>query len=123
MNLGNFIGIIVIVAALILGFICTFEICRLVITLFASTKKETAVAVNKQACERQILSKNEMTRVKTVFLAEFLCGDKKLTFEVSKETYDSLVLNETGILTYKKKRFLDFRTIPDGGQPNRSESL
>lgn len=75
----------------------------------AKTVKVSAVVVNKQQYEKEVYRKEAKPYIKRECIVTFLCGDKRLSFEVSEYSYDGLALDQSGILTYKGSRFLDFQ--------------
>lgn len=78
---------------------------------FSKTIELPAVVVNMQRYEKEIYDHSKgVPRTKRECVVTFLCGKKRLSFEVAEYSYDSFELNQEGILTYKGSRFLDFQT-------------
>ena len=75
----------------------------------SKTVELPAVVVNKQRYEKEVYSKMAIPKIKRECIVTFLCGSKRLSFEVSEYSYDGLELNQEGILTYKGSQFLDFK--------------
>lgn len=75
---------------------------------FSKTVESPAVVINKQRYEKEVYYKMAVPKIKRECIVTFLCGNKRLSFEVSEYSYDGLELNQEGMLTYKGSRFLDF---------------
>jgi len=73
---------------------------------FAPVKTVTAVVVNKQKIET--VSKYSGTGRHTKYAVTFLAEGKRLSFYVSEFSYGGYRKNESGTLTYKGDRIIDF---------------
>ncbi len=90
-----------------LGIILLIVIRTLIATL-TKEKAQTATVVNKQCLEKQIYPKAQAPYLRKEYLVTFLCGTKKRTFCVSALSYHDYTTGQTGCLTYKGRRLIDF---------------
>lgn len=73
---------------------------------FAPVRCENAVVIHKQQTEN--FSKYAGSGKRTRYVIVFSVGGKKRSFYVSEFSYKGYRLNETGKLTYKGNRIIDF---------------
>lgn len=72
----------------------------------APVRRVKAVVVDKQKLET--FSKYAGNGKRTKYVVVFSANDKKVSFYVSEFSYKGYRLNETGTLTYKGNRIIDF---------------
>lgn len=73
---------------------------------FSSVKKEKATVVHKQTVEN--VSKYSGTGKRTAYAVTFSVNGKNRSFYVSEFSYNGYRKGETGTLTYKGDRLIDF---------------
>lgn len=73
---------------------------------FGPIKKVKATVINKQKVES--FSKYSGTGVHTRYAVTFLANEKHLSFYVSEFSYNGYRKGETGTLTYRGDRLIDF---------------
>lgn len=104
-NIGTVINIVFATAGL---FVMLLIVVRAVIAAHAKEKTLIATVVNKQHFDKQIYNKAQAPYTQKEYLVTFLCGKKKRTFRVSEFSYHEYVIGQTGYLTYKGNRLIDF---------------
>lgn len=82
---------------------------RLYKSFFSKTKEASAKIVDKQSVKVSRIGKSSAPRQETVYTVTFLCGTKKLCFNVSEFSYNNYRLNQKGRLFYKGSRLIDFK--------------
>ena len=101
-NIANiFFGLvgIVVVAGIII------RVCK---DRFSMVREVSATVVDKQAYERRtyFISQAPFNEIK--YVVTFLCGNKKLYFDVSEFSYNCYQVNQIGKLKYKGSKIIDF---------------
>ncbi len=87
--------------------ICGF-VMKIVKNTLSAQKSVNAMVIEKQSFSQQILSKTQAPRVQQKFVIIFMTESKKLSFYVSPFTYNSIKEKQSGILTYKGDKLIDF---------------
>jgi hypothetical protein len=82
---------------------------RLLKGKLSETTEVLAVVADKQCYEKQIYSKGQAPFAKKEYIITFLCGKRKLHFEVSEFSYNGYTVDQKGILKYKGTRLIDFK--------------
>ncbi len=75
----------------------------------AKEKTVSATVINKQCYDRRVYRKAEAPYTKKEYVVTFLCGERKLHFNVSEYSYKHYKVNQEGILRYKGSNLLDFK--------------
>ena len=96
-------NLIIISINLILAFIC---LIRFLINRFSPVKTVKAVVVHKQTVEG--FSKYNGKGKGTKYVVTFRADEKTLSFYVCAFSYQGYNVNETGMLTYKGNKLIDF---------------
>lgn len=74
---------------------------------FSPVKKVRATVVNKQTfVESRIEGRRMVNRRR--YVVTFLCGEKKMHFDVLPDTFERVSMKQTGMLQYKGSKLLDF---------------
>ena len=81
---------------------------RVLKNMLSKPKIVQTTVVNKQEYEQMNIYKNQTPKEEQKYVVSFLCGGKRKDFYVSLYMYDSLRINQTGKLTYKGDRIMDF---------------
>ncbi len=76
---------------------------------FSKEKEVDAVVADKQCYDKQVYSKSQAPYTKKEYVITFLCGKKKLHFDVSEFSYKGYKLKQKGKLVYKGNRIIDFK--------------
>ena len=84
----------------------TIRICK---DRFSNVKEVSAKVINKQCYQKQAVYRVVTAQFnKTEYVITFLCGDKKMHFNVSEFSYNCYRINQTGMLKYKGSKIIDF---------------
>lgn len=81
---------------------------RILRNYFSKTKIVYAIVVDKQCYDKQIYSKGQAPYIKKEYVITFLCGGRKINFNVSELSYNNYRIKEKGKLVYKGNRIIDF---------------
>ncbi len=107
--MADFVGNIVNLIFFLIGIIIVFGIAfRVFKDSFLKEKELDAVIINKQCYDKRVYSIGQAPYTKKNYIVSFLCGKKKLHFEVSEFSYKIYSLNQKGRLRYKGNRLIDF---------------
>ena len=99
-NLGGYIGLAVTIIWFVGMLIWFFR------RQYGRAKKVSATVVNKQVTET--FSKYAGSGKEKVYYVTFLAGGKRRSFKVSAFSYNGYRVGESGTLTYKGDRLIDF---------------
>ncbi len=76
---------------------------------FSKEKEVDAIIVDKQCYEKRVYSKSQAPYTKKEYVITFLCGKRKMHFDVSEFSYKGYKLKQKGKLVYKGNRIIDFK--------------
>lgn len=102
-NASNIIALIIFALWILLIVVIAVRFLR---NKFAPVRCENAVVIHKQTAEN--FSKYAGSGKRTRYVVIFSVDGKKRSFYVSEFSYKGYRLNETGKLTYKGNRIIDF---------------
>ncbi len=81
---------------------------RILKSSFSKVTEISATVLKKECHKKNVYKKSASPCVKEIYLVTFLCGNKKLTFEVSEFSYNGYKSGQKGILKIKGSRLIDF---------------
>lgn len=102
------VNIITIIFSIVGAVIIIGIAMRVLKNMLSKPKIVQATVVNKQEYEQLIMYRHQAPQEKQKYVVSFFYGGRKKDFYVSLYMYDSLRINQTGKLTYKGDRILDF---------------
>ena len=103
--LGNIANVIFGLIGIIIVAGIVIRVCK---DRFSGVKEVSAAVIDKQAYERRtyFISQAPFNEIK--YVITFLCGNKKLYFDVSEFSYNCYKINQIGKLKYKGSKIIDF---------------
>ena len=101
----NIVNIIFCLLGMIIAVGIIVRVCR---DKFSTIKEVSLTVIDKQSYEKRVyfISQTPFNQVK--YVITFLCGDKKMYFDVSEFSYNCYEINQTGRLKYKGSKIIDF---------------
>lgn len=109
--MGNTIGYIINIVFWLLGLVILSSILiRFIRQQHAKPVTNKAIVIDKQKYITEKVQKSQAPKTETVYTVTFLCNHKELTFYTSAQTYETCLLKQKGLLTYKGLQFVNFTT-------------
>ena len=106
--LDNMSNILNIISILLIIFIAVGIVVRIFRYKFSIVKEVPATVIDKQIYEKRTYFISQSPFNEINYVITFLCGDKKLYFNVSEFSYNCYEKNKAGILKYKGSKIIDF---------------
>ncbi len=95
---------VLIEAVIVVGIVFKVFRCKL-----SKEKTLEGIVIDKQSYDKRVYGKNRAPFSKKEYVITFLCGKRKLYFDVSELSYKNYRLNQKGELTYRGNKLIDFK--------------